>query len=78
MTTSWAYAVRGRWLAALDCNIGGTLLAAAAITSTGWLGGSAALGRWLVRPPSEAAVATAVVVLVIVTVTDWIYRLWTG
>ncbi len=78
MTTSWASLVRGDIPAALRANTGGTLLGIAVIVVCPWLLGSAGAGRWIgVRPSSQMAVLIAVV-LVIVTLVDWIWRLSHG
>lgn len=78
MTTSWAYAVRGQWLRAAGANAGGLLLAAAAAVLGPWMAASAALGRWLVRPPGESVWACGAVAIVVITLLDWMCRLAAG
>ncbi|HJT31960.1 MAG TPA: DUF2752 domain-containing protein [Pirellulales bacterium] len=75
MTTSWSHAVRGHWLASLRANTGGAALAAAAMVAGPWLLVSAALGRWLTRPPSDRAIAVTAVGFIVVTLIDWVCRL---
>jgi len=77
MTTSWSHAVRGEWIQALGSNVGGTLLAAAAMIAAPWLLISAARGRWLLGRPGHRALAVLAAVLIAVTLLDWIYRLGT-
>jgi hypothetical protein len=78
MTTSWACVAHGQMLPALEANAGGTLLALAAIVAVPWLGGSAAFGRWLCRPPSGPWIALGASVFGIVTLTQWLVRLFSG
>jgi hypothetical protein len=78
MTTSWAYAVRGRLADALRAHVGGTLLALAAATSSVSALVVAARGRWLVRQPSEVAIISLVAVAVALVLGEWIVRLSSG
>lgn len=75
MTTSWSHAVRGHWAASVRANAGGAVLAAAAMLAGPWLLASAAAGRWLVRPPSDRAIAITAVGLIVITMLDWVCRL---
>jgi hypothetical protein len=74
MTTSWAYFVRGRWVAAGEANVGGTLLALSAVTAVPWLLGSAARGRWIWVRPADWAVFSYCVGAVLIILADWVYR----
>lgn len=78
MTTSWAHTVRGDLSAAVRCNAGGTLLCLLALACAPWLLAAGLTGRWLVRPPREAAWGGLVLVLVAVTLIDWAGRLLRG
>ncbi|HEX5446079.1 MAG TPA: DUF2752 domain-containing protein [Pirellulales bacterium] len=78
MTTSWSHAVRGQWLASVRSNGGGAALAATAMIVGPWLVASAVAGRWLLRPPSDRAVAAVATGFIIITLIDWIYRLFTS
>ena len=75
MTTSWSYAVRGHWRAAIGCNAGGALLAGMVMIAGPWLLGSAARGQWLLGRPGERAWAVLAACVIAVTLLDWIYRL---
>ena len=76
MTTSWAHMVRGQFVRALRANVGGTLLAALAIAVAPWSLISAGRGRWAWGPPSERAIIAVAAVLVLVTIVDWIARVY--
>ena len=78
MTTSWAYAVRGQWVRSAATNAGGFVLALVAAVLGPWLVASAALGRWLTRPPQEGVWAAGAVVVVVIVLADWAYRLKFG
>jgi hypothetical protein len=78
MTTSWAFLVRGDIPAALSANSGGTLLGITVIIVCPWLLGSAGVGRWIAVRPSSQKVVILAVVLVMVTIVDWIWRLSHG
>jgi len=55
MTTSWAYATRGQWAAALQSHVSGTLLAVAAAMLAATLLAAAVRGRRPLRQPGDAA-----------------------
>lgn len=78
MTTSWAYAVRGKWGRAVEASAGGALLAAIALVAVPWLGVSAGRGRWLGGLPGDRTLAAVAVAVVIVTLVDWLCRLAAG
>jgi Protein of unknown function (DUF2752) len=78
MTTSWAWLVRGNAVRAAKANVGGTLLAAAALVAAPWLLVSAIRGRWLVTPPGDGVLAVMAIVVVVITLIDWGLRLATG
>ncbi len=78
MTTAWAHVVRGQWIRAARANMGGTLLALAAIVAAPWALVCAALGRayrWL---PSERAMVGAGLGFLGLTLAEWAWRLWAG
>jgi hypothetical protein len=75
MTTSWSHFVRGQWLQALQANVGGCLLAAVAAVSGGWMLLSAMTGRRLAKVPREGTLAACAVILVLITLADWVVRL---
>jgi hypothetical protein len=75
MTTSWAHVVRGQFWQAIQANIGGTILAAAAAVIGPWLLISAVRGRWLYGPPNEAVLIWSGLGLIALTLTDWAMRL---
>lgn len=76
MTTSWAHAVRGQLPSALKANIGGTLLAALAVIAGPWGVISGIRGRWLWPPPNDLWTATLTIGILLVTLSDWVARLW--
>jgi hypothetical protein len=76
MTTSWANVVRCRWIEALRANVGGTLLCWLDLVAVPWLWLSAARGRWLGLTPSTMASAWLSVVVALVTLIQWIWRLY--
>ena len=75
MTTSWAHLVRGELTAAMVANAGGTLLAVLAMMAGLWSVVTAVRGRYLVGLPGRGAVVTVFVVVVLVTVVQWVWRL---
>lgn len=77
MTTSWAHVVRGQFLQAVKANSGGTLLALIAVVAGPWMVLSAMRGRWFVRGPNEWVAVALAVIVVVVTLVDWGYRLST-
>ena len=75
MTTAWAHVMHGRPDAALQANAGGTLLALAAIPLALWMLASACSNRWLGAPPSERWILAASLLVVLVTLADWLRRI---
>lgn len=75
MTTAWARFVRGQLWQALQANVGGTVLAMAAVVAAPWSLVSAARGRWLFARPGEALIIWGGLGLIVVTLTDWAVRL---
>ena len=75
MTTSWSHFVRGEWLQSLQANVGGFLLAMVVAVSAAWMLLSAVTGRRLARVPSEGILAASAVILVLITMADWVVRL---
>ena len=74
MTTSWSHMMRGQVLGALQSNVGGTLLAVAAMISGPWMLVSGLRGRWFLGCPHELLVAGIGVGIVMITVFDWVLR----
>jgi hypothetical protein len=74
MTTSWSYFVRGQWLASMTVNLGGFMLALAAVATAGLFGKSAWTGR---LPGIEAQkwMTFCLLGIAIVTMVDWGRRL---
>lgn len=75
MTTAWSHFVRGQWVQALQANVGGCLLAGVVTVSSGWMLLSAATGRRLANLPSEGVLAAIAVLLVLITIIDWLVRI---
>ena len=78
MTTAWAYLVRGEWVGAGRANLGGALLGLMAIVAVPWLLISAVSGKWLGLSPSAAAAKWVSIVILLVTLIDWAFRLLAG
>lgn len=74
MTTSWAYFVRGEWLASMSVNLGGFLLALCGVASTGVFGRSAWSGR-MPGIETQKWMTIAVVAVTLVTILDWSRRM---
>jgi hypothetical protein len=75
MTTAWARVVRGQLVPALQANVGGTILALAAVVAAPWMLISAVHGRWLHGRPSETVLIVGGLGLIVVTLIDWAVRL---
>jgi hypothetical protein len=78
MTTAFAYVVRGQLGAAFRSNAGGMLLALATMLVAPWAVMSAIVGKFVIRPPGERVLVIAAIVVVTVTLVDWIGRLMAG
>ncbi len=74
MTTSWAYFVRGDWLASMSVNPGGFLLALAGVATSGTFATSALTGR-LPGLETQKWMTIAIVAIAAVTMLDWFRRL---
>ncbi|MHB1037710.1 MAG: DUF2752 domain-containing protein [Pirellulales bacterium] len=78
MTTAWAHVVRGQWTRAARANVGGALLAVAAIVVAPWALVCAGLGRACGWMPSERVVIGAGLGFLGLTLAEWAWRLWAG
>lgn len=78
MTTSWAYAVRGQMWNSARTNAGGALLAVASMMAAPWCLVSAVRGTWLTPFPSDRLLAGGALVVVLITLADWAWRLLYG
>lgn len=78
MTTSWSHLTRGNVLSAVRANSGGTLLALAAVACGPWLLISGVAGRWKFWLPDERVLVGIGLVIIAVTIVDWILRLKLG
>ncbi len=74
MTTSWAHVMQGQLVYAASANVGGMILAIAAMLAGPWLLVSGCRGCLLGQPSPRTAVF-GVAAVMIVTVLDWIWRL---
>jgi len=70
MTTSWAYFVRGEWLASMTVNFGGFLLALTGLATAGLFGKSAWTGR-LPGMETQKWMTVVLVTIAVVTIADW-------
>ncbi len=75
MTTAWAYAVRGRLDRALASNVGGTLLALAAMAAVPWSLSAACTGRWLLIRGCWPLLLGGSAIVLAITLADWLIRL---
>ena len=75
MTTSWAHLVRGQLAAATEVNAGGTLLGLLAMMTRPWAVISAVRGSYLGGQPSHRALLLVTLVVVVVTLAHWFWRL---
>jgi len=75
MTTAWACLVRGQLGDAVRANAGGVLLGTAAIVAAPWLLACCLSRRWLGWKPNASAVARALLVVAVVTMLDWGWRI---
>ena len=76
MTTAWAWLVRGNVSAAATASLGGLVLGTLGLVVVPWAVGSALTGRWLLVKPRPQWLITIAVVIVIVTLIDWVQRCW--
>lgn len=74
MTTSWSYLLHGQPIRALSANIGGTLLAIFAAVAGPWMIGTAIRARPLFRPPTELQTVSGVILLILLTLGQWAWR----
>lgn len=74
MTTSWAYFVRGQFVSSMQVNLAGAMLAALASLTSAGLMIHGAVGR-IPRRRWWAALAWAMIVIFVVAVADWAWRL---
>ena len=72
---TWAHLARGQLPAAVQANLGGTLLGILTPVAALWMLASAAAGRWLVWVPNDLAIAWIAVALVLITLAAWALRL---
>ena len=75
MTTSWAHVVRGQGWSAMRASIGGTLLAVVDGVAVLVIARAAWSGHWP-RPVWAVAAAWAMVLIWMILLTQWAWRLW--
>jgi hypothetical protein len=76
MTTSWTHFAQGNWLASLQTNVGGFLLAIFAL----WIAFLAICAAFSGQPPSEATqklIAITASGIIAISILQWGYRLMT-
>jgi hypothetical protein len=78
MTTAWSHMVQGQVVQAFLANVGGALSCIVVVICVPYFLVSGVRGRWMVRPPTDWALATMSTVFVVVTLLDWLLRLWLG
>ncbi len=75
MTTSWSHLVRGQLPSSLQANVGGSLLGGIALFVAPWALVCAKRGRWWLVRPDDAIVIGLIVLVSVVTLSDWAMRL---
>lgn len=75
MTTSWSYLMKGNVWGSLKANTAGCLLGLIALFLAPWMLSSAILGRLTVAAPSDAVLIAITILVVIVTLGDWLVRI---
>ncbi|MGY8769287.1 MAG: DUF2752 domain-containing protein [Pirellulales bacterium] len=75
MTTSWSHLMNGNLFGSVQVNSAGCLLGILAVISGPWALVSAIRGTWACGPPSERLLITLTIVVVLVTIVDWLFRI---
>lgn len=75
MTTSWSHLMKGNVVASVQANSAGFLLGLLALGASPWLLSSALLGRFTVPAPSDGVLIGVTLLVVLVTLGDWLFRL---
>ncbi|WP_146117762.1 MULTISPECIES: DUF2752 domain-containing protein [Pirellulaceae] len=75
MTTSWSYLMKGNVVGSLKANSAGCLMGLIALVLSPWFMSSAIVGRMTVRVPGDAVLITITMLVVAVTLVDWLYRI---
>ena len=75
MTTSWSYLMKGNLLGSAKANLAGCLMGLIALVISPWFLSSAVMGRMTIRVPSDAVLITITLLVVAVTLLDWLYRI---
>jgi hypothetical protein len=78
MTTSWSNLTRGRVITALESNTGGVLLGLTSMLAAPWLLVSGIRGRWLLFSMNEKIALIGGSAIMVVTLIDWAWRLFSG
>jgi Protein of unknown function (DUF2752) len=71
MTTSWSHMMHGHVVQAFQTNIGGAVLALAAMAYVPWGIMSSVRGRWWLVTPDEWIFAGCSLLVLLVTITEW-------
>lgn len=74
MTTSWALATRGQWIASAQSNLGGFLMALFALPAAVWLLVSGYRGHWVFRKPNPLLIAGTLAMVIAATLIQWTIR----
>ncbi|MEW4453978.1 DUF2752 domain-containing protein [Bremerella sp. JC817] len=75
MTTSWSHLMKGNVWGSLKANSAGCLLGLLSLFLAPWMLSSAIVGRLTVPAPSDAVLITITVLVVAVTLGDWLVRI---
>lgn len=75
MTTSWSHLMKGNVWGSLKANTAGCLLGLIALLLAPWMLSSAIIGRLTVAAPSDVVLITMTVLVVLVTLGDWLIRI---
>lgn len=75
MTTSWSYLMKGNLVGSVRANSAGCLIGLIALLISPWFITSAAVGRMTVQVPSDWVLIAITMLVVGVTLADWLYRI---
>jgi hypothetical protein len=76
MTTAWAHVVRGEWMLAARCNLGGALAGITALWAGPWMLVSGIRGRWWIGQPAAWIVVALASATYFAIIGQWLGRWW--
>jgi len=78
MTTSWSHLMKGNLWGSVRANSAGCLLGFISLVASPWLISSAVVGRSTLKVPSDRTLILITIIVVLVILGDWIFRLRFG